>query len=260
MFLPTRELAAQVHQHAERHVAGAGFGCALIVGGADEKSQLAAIRANARCVIGTPGRIKEFVDRGVIKTDLVIAQVLDEADRLLDGGFERDVESVMHSPGGRARTMCLSATMPPSLARFLQRQLPPDHAVIDMFGRGGGNVGGAVEHLAVTTHRNDLAGTVLDAIDAYAAGAAGRGDTDDDSYSTRATGQAIVFVETKTFAEQLSGTLAIAYEVSDSASLSFLVFFVRAPTTVARTPQRTRPPPVDDYIQIVLTIICGLTK
>lgn len=260
VFLPTRELAAQVHQHAERHVAGAGFGCALIVGGADEKSQLAAIRANARCVIGTPGRIKEFVDRGVIKTDLVIAQVLDEADRLLDGGFERDVESVMHSPGGQARTMCLSATMPPSLARFLQRQLPPDHAVIDMFGRGGGNVGGAVEHLAVTTHRNDLAGTVLDAIDAYAAGAAGRGDTDDDSYSTRATGQAIVFVETKTFAEQLSGTLAIAYEVSDSASLSFFVFFVRAPTTVARTPQRTRPPPVDDYIQIVLTIICGLTK
>ena len=156
--------------------------------------------------------------------------------------------------------MCLSATMPPSLARFLQRQLPPDHAVIDMFGRGGGNVGGAVEHLAVTTHRNDLAGTVLDAIDAYAAGAAGRGDTDDDSYCTRATGQAIVFVETKTFAEQMSGTLAIAYEVSDSASLSFFVFFVRAPTTVARTPQRKRPPPVDDYIQIVLTIICGLTK
>ena len=36
VFLPTRELAAQVHQHAERHVAGAGFGCALIVGGADD--------------------------------------------------------------------------------------------------------------------------------------------------------------------------------------------------------------------------------
>ena len=98
-----------------------------------------------------------------------------------------------------------------------------------MFGRGGGNVGGAVEHLAVTTHRNDLAGTVLDAIDAYAAGAAGRGDTDDDSYSTRATGQAIVFVETKTFAEQLSGTLAIAYEVSDSASLSLFCFFFPEP-------------------------------
>lgn len=214
VFLPTRELAAQVHEHAERHVAAAGFSCALVVGGADEKSQLAAVRANARCVIGTPGRIKEFVDRGVIKTDGVIAQVLDEADRLLDGGFERDVESVMTPPGGAARTMCLSATMPQSLARFLQRQLPPDHAVIDMFGKGGGNVGGSVEHLAVTTRPIDLVGVVLDAIDAYASGGgqSHRGDIDD-GQSQRATGQTIVFVETKAFAEQLSGTLAIAYEV-----------------------------------------------
>jgi superfamily II DNA/RNA helicase len=214
VFLPTRELAAQVHEHAERHVAAAGFPCALVVGGADEKSQLAAVRANARCVIGTPGRIKEFVDRGVIKTDGVIAQVLDEADRLLDGGFERDVESVMTPPGGAARTMCLSATMPQSLARFLQRQLPPDHAVIDMFGKGGGNVGGSVEHLAVTTRPIDLVGVVLDAIDAYASGGgqSHRGDIDD-GQSQRATGQTIVFVETKAFAEQLSGTLAIAYEV-----------------------------------------------
>ena len=164
-----------------------------------------------RCVIGTPGRIKEFVDRGVIKTDGVIAQVLDEADRLLDGGFERDVESVMTPPGGAARTMCLSATMPQSLARFLQRQLPPDHAVIDMFGKGGGNVGGSVEHLAVTTRPIDLVGVVLDAIDAYASGGgqSHRGDIDD-GQSQRATGQTIVFVETKAFAEHLSGTLATA--------------------------------------------------
>jgi hypothetical protein len=103
--------------------------------------------------------------------------------------------------------------MPQSLARFLQRQLPPDHAVIDMFGKGGGNVGGSVEHLAVTTRQTDLVGVVLDAIDAYAGGGQShRGDIDDDQ-SQRATGQTIVFVETKAFAEQLSGTLAIAYEV-----------------------------------------------
>ena len=90
----------------------------------------------------------ELLEVGLEILYLVIAQVLDEADRLLDGGFERDVESVMHSPGGRARTMCLSATMPPSLARFLQRQLPPDHAVIDVF--GGGRRG---EHLLLFSLR-----------------------------------------------------------------------------------------------------------
>jgi hypothetical protein len=83
-----------------------------------------------------------------------------------------------------------------------------------MFGKGGGNVGGSVEHLAVTTRPIDLVGVVLDAIDAYASGGgqSHRGDIDD-GQSQRATGQTIVFVETKAFAEQLSGTLAIAYEV-----------------------------------------------
>ena len=66
----------------------------------------------------------------------------------------------------------------------------------------------------MTTRPIDLVGVVLDAIEAYASGGgqSHRGDIDD-GQSQRATGQTIVFVETKAFAEQLSGTLAIAYEV-----------------------------------------------
>lgn len=225
VFLPTRELAAQVFAHAEAHVSAAGFPCVLCVGGAPEAPQLAAIASGrGRVVVGTPGRVKEFFDRGAIRTDALIFQVLDEADRLLDGGFEQDVEAVMRPPGGRCRTMCLSATMPPRLARFLQRRLPPDHAEVSLHGRGGGNVGGAVEHLALTCHPDDTVGTILAAVDAYApeggagaeeggeAGGRARGD----GPVAAARGQAIVFVETKAAAERLAGTLAIAYEVRSS--------------------------------------------
>lgn len=245
VFLPTRELAAQVYAHAEKHVAAAGFPVVLCVGGASDVPQIAGIRAGARVVVGTPGRVKEFVDRGVVKTDAVVVQVLDEADRLLDGGFEQDVEAVMRPPGGQCRTMCLSATMPPQLARFLQRRLPPDHAEVSLHGRGGSNVGGAVEHLALTCHANDVVAAIVSAVEAYAHGGGGGGgggvstetmkvktmtktttmtmtsdleegrsaaDADVDTIRG-VTGQAIVFVETKASAEQLSGTLAIAYEV-----------------------------------------------
>ena len=88
VFLPA-ELAARCIS-TRSGTSRARVSAALIVGGADEKSQLAAIRANARCVIGTPGRIKEFVDRGVIRR-ISSSRVLDEADQLLDSGFERDV-------------------------------------------------------------------------------------------------------------------------------------------------------------------------
>ena len=225
VFLPTRELAAQVFAHAEAHVSAAGFPCVLCVGGVPEAPQMAAIASGrGRVVVGTPGRVKEFFDRGAIRTDALIVQVLDEADRLLDGGFEQDVEAVMRPPGGRCRTMCLSATMPPRLARFLQRRLPPNHAEVSLHGRGGGNVGGAVEHLALTCHPDDAIGTILAAVDAYApkggAGAeggeeSGRG-AGGNSPVAAARGQAIVFVETKAAAERLAGTLAIAYEVRSS--------------------------------------------
>ena len=116
---------AQVFEHAEKHVARAGFPCVLCCGGADERAQISGIKNGARVVIGTPGRIKAFVDRGVVETEGVVFQALDECDRLLDGGFERDVEEVVRPPGGKTRTACFSATMPPGVVRFLQKDCPP---------------------------------------------------------------------------------------------------------------------------------------
>ena len=210
VVLPTRELAAQVFEHAEKHVARAGFPCVLCCGGADERAQISDIKNGARVVIGTPGRIKAFVDRGVVETEGVVFQALDECDRLLDGGFERDVEEVVRPPGGKTRTACFSATMPPGVVRFLQKRLPPDRATVTLRNAAGGNVGGGVEHLAFVTPAEGKIGAVIDAVDAYADGA--RAENPLRHASSRVTGQTIVFVETKVHAERLAGALAVAYE------------------------------------------------
>ena len=231
VFLPTRELAAQVFEHAEKHVARGGFPCVLCCGGADEKPQMLGIRNGARVVIGTPGRIKAFVDRGALKTDGVVFQVLDECDRLLDGGFERDVEEVCRPPGGKTRTACFSATMPPVLVRFLNRRLPPDRAAVTLRNAAGGNVGGGVEHLVLVTHAEHKHGAIVDAVDAYADGA------DADELQSRVTGQTIVFVETKVHAERLAGTLAVEYEVRVRCPLfdGFFFFFFSEPARRTRS-------------------------
>ena len=239
IFLPTRELASQVFHHAERHVGAAGFVCILCVGGLDEKNAVAALKKKTdrlKLVVGTPGRIKEFFDRGLLNTKYLLFQVLDECDRLMDGGFENDVQAVCAAPGGKTRTVCLSATMPPGLVRFLRKRLPKNHARVSLTNLLGGNVGGTVEHLVFVCATHDVLWAVVCAVDHYADGGEyGDGDGDGGCVSAggsenaegaekgafqkkettkNAKGQTIVFVSTKVAAERLAGRLAIAYEVS----------------------------------------------
>ena len=266
MFLPTRELAAQVHEHARLHVQAAGFPCVLCVGGVAERAQLDAFahphpRRRPRVVVGTPGRIKDFRDRGVFSTDRVVFQVLDEADRLLDGGFERDVEEVAVPPGGACATVCLSATMPPKLERFLRRRLPPDHAHVVIGGPMGGNVGGSVEHVTCACRPEETVAAVMDAVDAYAARRGGGEEVAEDAENAEnngeketrdpenedekkplpgSSGRAIVFAETKVAAERLSAQLAVAYEV-------------RRPRRFVSRPGKTK---VDERTFVVSTETC----
>ena len=242
VILPTRELAAQVFEHAEKHVARAGFPCVLCCGGADERAQISGIKNGARVVIGTPGRIKAFVDRGVVVTEGVVFQALDECDRLLDGGFERDVEEVVRPPGGKTRTACFSATMPPGVVRFLQKRLPPDRATVTLRNAAGGNVGGGVEHLAFVTPAEGKIGAVIDAVDAYADGARAENPR---AASSRVTGQTIVFVETKVHAERLAGALAVAYEVRVK-KVFFFFFFGFFFGSFSRNRRGTNAAAVDD--------------
>jgi ATP-dependent RNA helicase RhlE len=110
VLVPTRELAMQV---AAQHDALRGKLplAALIVGGLSEYQQLEALRRGSRVVVATPGRLEDFLDRGLIHFSNLKMLVLDEADRMLDMGFRPAIRRIVAALPKERQTLCFSATM-----------------------------------------------------------------------------------------------------------------------------------------------------
>ncbi len=116
VIVPTRELAIQVSGVASRIGSPLGFRTVTVYGGASINVQISEIRRGASLVVGTPGRLIDLIDRGVLDLRGVKFVVLDEADTMLDMGFIEDVEYILsHTPRER-QTMMFSATMPHKIA------------------------------------------------------------------------------------------------------------------------------------------------
>src|SRR5690349_1318119 len=119
VLVPTRELAMQV---AAQHDALRGKlpVAALIVGGLSEHQQLEALRCGSRVVVATPGRLEDFLDRGLIHFGNLKVLVLDEADRMLDMGFRPAIRRIVAALPKERQTMCFSATMEGDTARLVK--------------------------------------------------------------------------------------------------------------------------------------------
>src|ERR1041385_7271070 len=87
ILTPTRELAMQIAEVFAKMAAGSPVRAAVIVGGVGERPQLQAIRKGAQVLIATPGRLYDFLSRGLVDLSAARMVVLDEADRMLDMGF-----------------------------------------------------------------------------------------------------------------------------------------------------------------------------
>src|ERR1700749_1114545 len=87
VLVPTRELAMQVHGVFEQLKGKKLKSAALVMGGTSEKNQLQSIRAGARVVVATPGRLEDYMQRKLVNLSKVDMLVLDEADRMMDMGF-----------------------------------------------------------------------------------------------------------------------------------------------------------------------------
>jgi ATP-dependent RNA helicase RhlE len=119
-LVPTRELAMQV---AEQYDALRGRllrSAAVVVGGLSEVQQLAALRKGARLVVATPGRLEDFLGRGLIHFGDLQVLVLDEADRMLDMGFLPAIRRIAAALPTQRQTMCFSATMEGSVAHLVK--------------------------------------------------------------------------------------------------------------------------------------------
>ncbi|KAL8741071.1 MAG: hypothetical protein Q9190_006288, partial [Brigantiaea leucoxantha] len=116
---PTRELALQIHAQLESLATPAGLSTACVYGGIPKDTQRLALKT-AHILIATPGRLNDLIDEGVADLSLVKYLVLDEADRMLDTGFEDAVRAIISAtpsspPAGGRQTLMFTATWPPSV-------------------------------------------------------------------------------------------------------------------------------------------------
>lgn len=115
---PTRELAAQIDQSFAAYGRGADLSRACIFGGVGSVPQEKALARGVDVLTATPGRLLDLIDRGHLTLSAVETVVLDEADRMFDMGFIRDVRRIVALLPSKRQTVFFSATMPPEIEAF----------------------------------------------------------------------------------------------------------------------------------------------
>ena len=121
VIAPTRELALQVARELEWLSAKAGARIMTCVGGMDAMKERRALAQGATIVVGTPGRLRDHLERGALDLSHLAVVVLDEADEMLDMGFREELEEILDATPPERRTMLFSATMPRPIVALAKR-------------------------------------------------------------------------------------------------------------------------------------------
>ncbi|KKR90907.1 MAG: DEAD/DEAH box helicase domain protein [Candidatus Woesebacteria bacterium GW2011_GWA1_41_13b] len=123
VVVPTRELADQIDQELKAFTRGLRFYSACCVGGASINRQISQLRYKNQFVIGTPGRLKDLINRRYIRLAEFKTIVLDEADRMLDMGFINDIRTIMAGMPSERHTLFFSATLSTEIERLISEFL-----------------------------------------------------------------------------------------------------------------------------------------
>jgi len=132
---PTRELAIQIQAECEKFGAEHGFQSACVYGGASAHDQRNALRTKKPCVvIGTPGRLVDLMSQeGVLTLSKLKVIVLDEADRMLDMGFEPQIKTIFGDCPAERQTLLFSATWPKAVRKLAAGYLRDKAHVQEIF-------------------------------------------------------------------------------------------------------------------------------
>jgi ATP-dependent RNA helicase RhlE len=109
---PTRELATQIAESFSTYGRHTGLRQAVIYGGVSQNPQAKAVRDGVDILVATPGRLMDLMQQGLLKLDGIEVLVIDEADRMFDMGFIRDIRKIVAKLPTRRQTLLFSATMP----------------------------------------------------------------------------------------------------------------------------------------------------
>ena len=123
IITPTRELAQQIQEEFRQFTGGMRLYSTLCVGGLNIRAQIRDLRRGVNVVIGTPGRLKDLLERNELRLDKTTTLVLDEADRMLDMGFLPDIKFITEKLPKKRQSLCFSATTAPEVTRLMDQML-----------------------------------------------------------------------------------------------------------------------------------------
>lgn len=129
IIAPTRELALQVNRELIWLYGPAGARVASCVGGMDVRREQRALADGCHIVVGTPGRLRDHLERGRLDTSRMRVVVLDEADEMLDLGFREDLEFILDATPEERRTLLFSATLPKNIVALARRYQRDAHRI-----------------------------------------------------------------------------------------------------------------------------------
>ncbi|KAJ7076065.1 P-loop containing nucleoside triphosphate hydrolase protein [Mycena belliarum] len=192
ILAPTRELVSQIHEEARKFAYRSWVRPAVVYGGADINQQLRLIERGCDLLSATPGRLVDLIERGRISLANIKYLVLDEADRMLDMGFEPQIRRIVQGedmPGVQERqTLMFSATFPRDI-QMLAKDFLKDYVFLSV-----GRVGSTSENITQKieyVEDNDKRSVLLDIL----------------ASDPGSLGLTLVFVETKRMADMLSDFL-----------------------------------------------------
>ncbi|KAG2301140.1 hypothetical protein Bca52824_029791 [Brassica carinata] len=192
VLLPTRELAKQVFADFDAYGGSVGLTSCCVYGGDPYPPQQAKLKRGVDIVVGTPGRIKDHIERQNLDLTYLQFRVLDEADEMLRMGFVDDVELILGKVEDpkKVQTLLFSATLPSWVQNIAARFLKHDKKTIDLVGNDKMKASNSVRHIALPCSKQAMSRLIPDIISLYSSG-----------------GSTIIFTETKDQASELSGLL-----------------------------------------------------
>ncbi|KAJ6841433.1 DEAD-box ATP-dependent RNA helicase 7-like [Iris pallida] len=192
VLLPTRELAKQVHVDFEAYGQAVGLSACCVYGGSSMREQENALKRGVDVIVGTPGRVKDLIERNTLDLKALKFRVLDEADEMLNMGFVDDVEFILGKVADvtKVQTLLFSATLPDWVKKISARFLKADKKTVDLVGNEKLKTSASVRHLVMPCSRAARPQLIPDIIRCYSRG-----------------GRTIIFAETKESASELSGLL-----------------------------------------------------
>ncbi|MDQ5932634.1 MAG: ATP-dependent helicase RhlE, partial [Patescibacteria group bacterium] len=156
IMAPTRELAQQINDEARRFSNDMRVYTTVVVGGTNIDRQIRELKRGPHIIIGTPGRLKDLLNRRALNLDNVRHFVLDEADRMLDMGFINDIRDIAALLPQDRQTLCFSATITPAIQALIHDFMKSPETVSVRTGETSDHVIQDIVEASDKSHKHEL--------------------------------------------------------------------------------------------------------